>query len=408
MSNLVGMVLEGVVVRVVARAGNMPHPSRPIQVGSVGRANMDERLDSRADRLDAYLEDRDLEAVWFARPNSFAWLLGGDSVVDRDSPLGVAAAGYDGDEFHVVTDNIEATRLLHEELPHEDVRVHRFQWYEGSLASGVEAVSPTPAAADFDVPGFADVDASAVRQPLSDADIEAYRELGRDAASAVERVCRELAPGDTEHEVASGLKVTLSAMGIEAPVVLVGGGRRAQKYRHYTPKKEELGDYALVSVTAQRGGLYASATRTVAFEGAPEWLTERHGKAMRVEATALGATLRAADSGETAGDVFDEIVAAYDAVGESGEWRKHHQGGAAGFAGREWIATPEGDESVETPLAYAYNPTVRGAKSEDTVLLTDDGAEVLTRTGEWPTRTVASCGDGGFEIERHTVLSLDE
>jgi Xaa-Pro aminopeptidase len=127
---------------------------------------------------------------------------------------------------------------------------------------------------------------------------------------------------------------------------------------------------------------------------------------MRVEATALDATRRAAENGETAGDVFDDIAAAFDAVGEPDEWKHHHQGGAAGFAGREWIATPESDEAVEVPLAYAYNPTVRGAKSEDTVLLTDDGAEVLTSTGEWPTAPVRSCVDDGFEMERHAVRSL--
>ena len=125
---------------------------------------------------------------------------------------------------------------------------------------------------------------------------------------------------------------------------------------------------------------------------------------MRVEATALGATREAAigDGDGTAGDVFGAITDAYDDLGEPGEWRNHHQGGAAGFAGREWIATPDGDERVDAPMAYAYNPTVRGAKSEDTVLVTGDGVEVLTGTGEWPTRTVSSC-DGSFTIERHAV-----
>ncbi|KAB1187773.1 MULTISPECIES: Xaa-Pro peptidase family protein [Haloferax] len=366
---------------------------------------MNERLASRAERLDAYLDEHDVEAVWFARPNSFAWLLGGDNVVDRDSPVGVAAAGYDGDEFHVVTNNIEATRLLHEEVPHEDVRMHQYQWYEGSLESGVATVSPTPAAADFDVPGFADVDAAELRQPLSNDDIEAYRELGRDVASAVERVCRELEPQDMESEVASGLRVTLGAMGIETPVVLVGGSRRAQKYRHYTPKQERLGDYALVSVTAQRDGLYASCTRTVAFD-APDWLESRHEKTMQVETSALAATQRAAAEDGTAGDVFDAIRDAYDTVAESDEWLNHHQGGAAGYAGREWFARPDADDTVYAPMGYAYNPTIEGAKSEDTVLVTEDDIEVLTTTGQWPTQTVTDETES-VELERHKILHLD-
>ncbi|WP_396611894.1 M24 family metallopeptidase [Haloferax sp. S1W] len=366
---------------------------------------MNERLASRAERLDVYLEKQDLEAVWFARPNAFAWLLGGDNVVDRDAEIGVAAAGYDGDEFHVVTDNIEATRLLHEEVPHEDVRIHQFQWYEGSLASAVATVSPTPAAADFDVPGFDDVAASELRQPLTEDDIEAYRDLCRDVADAVERVCHELHPDDTEHEVASGLRVTLHAMGIETPVALVGGARRAQKYRHYTPTREQIGDYALVSVTAQRDGLYASCTRTVAFD-APEWLETRHGKAMRVEVNALAATQRVAAEGGTAADVFDTIRDTYDAVGESDEWLNHHQGGAAGFAGREWFARPDADADVHVPMGYAYNPTIEGAKSEDTVLVTEDDAEVLTTTGSWPTRTVTDA-TGSFELDRPEILHIE-
>lgn len=363
---------------------------------------MTDFLESRVSRLDAYLDAHDLDAVWFARPNSFKWLTGGDNVVDYAGDVGVAAAGYDGD-LRVVTDNIEAKRLVDEEVP-EPFEVEQVQWYESSLAEAVAERSPSAAAADFDVPGFDDVDASALRQPLTEEDIEVYRALGRDAAAAVESVARELQPSDTEHEVAAGLRIALAARDINAPVALVGGSERAQQYRHYTPKVVELGDYALLSVTAERDGLYASLTRTVAFDP-PEWLDERTEKAQTVAASALGATQRAAREGGSAGDVFATVQDAYDAVGYEGEWRNHHQGGAAGFDGREWIATPTSDESVHAPMAYAWNPTVQGAKSEDTVLVTDDGFEVLTTTDEWETRAV-DAHDGAVAVDAHEILHL--
>ena len=373
------------------------------------------QLSHRRERLSGFLDREGFDAVWFGKPNSFAWLTGGSNVVDRDADVGAAAAGYVRSEgFVVVTNNIEAERLADEEVP-AAFDIESAPWYESSLAAAVADATPGDGAADFDVPGLDSLDASRLRRPLSAGDIERYRALGRDVATALERVAVELRPDDTESEVASGLRVALSARGIEAPVVLVGGAERAQSYRHYTPSRAELGSYALLSVTAERGGRYASATRTVAFDGAPEWLDDRHHKAMRVEATALAATLGARggsannsgsdDGSGDAGDVFDAIADAYDDLGEPDEWRNHHQGGAAGFAGREWIATPDGDERIDTPMAYAYNPTVRGAKSEDTVLVTDDGVDVLTRTGEWPTRTVSSC-HGEFTIERHAVRRL--
>lgn len=340
----------------------------------------------RRERLAAYLDRHDLDSVWFARPNSFAWLTGGSNVVDRETDAGVAAVGFDGD-WRVLTDSIEADRIETEECPDLDVAVERYPWYESSLVDALADRIEGTAAADVEVPGFERVDPTPLRQPLTDGDVSRYRELGRETAAAVESVCRDIRRDDTEHEVATALTVALAARGIEAPVVLVGGAERATTYRHYTPTDAEIGAYALVSVTAQRKGLHASCTRTVAFDP-PPWLEDRHTAAARVEATALAATrAEAADDG-SAGDVFGAIQHAYDVLGYGEEWTRHHQGGAAGYAGREWIATPDHDAPLEVPMAYAWNPTVRGAKSEDTVLVTEGGFEVLTSTDEWPRRTV--------------------
>ena len=361
-------------------------------------------LAARTERLDAYLDERGLEAVWFARPNGFAWLTGGDNVVNGDAPTGVAAAGYDG-ELRVITDDIEADRLADEELP-DAFAVESFPWYADSLAAAVAERSPAPAAADFDVPGFETVDGSRLRQPLTDDDVERYRELGREVAAAVETVCRNLEPDDPEYEVAAGVDISLASRDVDTPVVLVGGAERAQAYRHYTPTDAALGDYALVSVTAERAGLYASMTRTVAFD-APDWFEERHRAAARVEATAIRATEAAAagslsgasDGPDTAGDVFEAIQAAYDAVGFPAEWENHHQGGAAGFAGREWIATPDSDEPVRRPMGYAWNPTVQWTKSEDTHLVAPEFTERLTKTGRWPTHETEPVDVAGIDAE---------
>jgi len=351
-------------------------------------------------RLDEYLDAEELAAVWFAQPNSFAWLTGGDNVVAR-ADVGVAAAGYDGEELTVVTDGIEAPRLREEELD-DGVTVESVPWHESSLAEAVSEASPRPAAADFDVPELTRVDATALRQPLTGRQRERYETLSEAVATAVEAVARGVVSEDTERTVAARLRQRLAERGIDAPVVLVGGDERAQRYRHYTPTSASLGGYALLSVTAERDGLHTSCTRTVAFDP-PEWLRERTRSAMRVEATALAATQAVGRDGGTAGDVFEAIQHAYDAVGWDGEWRHHHQGGAAGFAGREWIATPASDDPVVLPQGYAWNPTVRGAKSEDTSLVTADDVTVLSATGEWPTTTVSAIGYD-LDLPRHTVL----
>ncbi|MEZ3114770.1 M24 family metallopeptidase [Halobaculum sp. MBLA0147] len=400
-------------------------------------------VDERAARLDALLDAEGYEAVWLGRPDSFAWATGGgDNRVDRTATVGEAAVGYLGDgEWQVVTNAIEAERLAAEELPPElSMSVVADPWHETTLPTAVAARSPNAAAADFDVPGLASLDATRLRLRLTEADRERYRRLGGAVGAAVERVCRELQPDDTEREVAAALRVGLAGRDIDAPVVLVGGGERAPAYRHPTPTTERLGEYAVVSVTARRGGMYVSCTRTVAFDP-PEWLAAHHDAARRVETAALAATERVAGGeaveghgdGDTAdaedatnaagesdtGDpdttaaeidtgtigrasaVFDAIQTAYADAGYEGEWREHHQGGGTGYAGREWIATPDSDAPVVAPAAYAWNPTVAGAKSEDTALVTDEGVELVTTTGEWPTTTVSV---DGLALERPDVV----
>jgi antitoxin VapB len=76
--------------------------------------------------------------------------------------------------------------------------------------------------------------------------------------------------------------------------------------------------------------------------------------------------------------------AAYAAQGFPGEERFHHQGGPTGYGEREWIATPEGTEVVVNNQAFAWNPSMRGGKVEDTVLLRDGTIENLTPTPELP------------------------
>jgi Xaa-Pro aminopeptidase len=46
------------------------------------------------------------------------------------------------------------------------------------------------------------------------------------------------------------------------------------------------------------------------------------------------------------------------------------------------------DTPIESGTALAWNPSLPGAKIEDTVLTTDAGIEVLTADPAWPTVTV--------------------
>ena len=71
-------------------------------------------------------------------------------------------------------------------------------------------------------------------------------------------------------------------------------------------------------------------------------------------------------------------------------WRDHHQGGPTGYLARERVATPGDDALLPAGAAVAWNPSLPGSKSEDTVLVRPDGRlEVVTFDPRWPTTEVA-------------------
>jgi len=51
-----------------------------------------------------------------------------------------------------------------------------------------------------------------------------------------------------------------------------------------------------------------------------------------------------------------------------------------GYASREIIATPSAQQQVTTGQAFAWNPSLEGAKAEDTFVLGPDGPEIMTRS----------------------------
>jgi antitoxin VapB len=129
----------------------------------------------------------------------------------------------------------------------------------------------------------------------------------------------------------------------------------------------------MIVVCAERSGLYANLTRVVYLEDPEEEVLRRQ----RACETILRRMREATAPGRTLADVFEDCKKFYAEEGFSGEWEKHHQGGLTGYASREVIATPQTGLEVESGMAFAWNPSITGAKAEETFVLTVSGPEVI-------------------------------
>jgi antitoxin VapB len=131
--------------------------------------------------------------------------------------------------------------------------------------------------------------------------------------------------------------------------------------------------------------LVASVGRFVHFGPVPEVLRLRINAAARISAEYQDHTR----PGITGGEMLQLAKKWFAENGFEGYWENHHQGGAIGYAEREWIAVPDSSQVVHERQAFAWNPIIKGALSFDTVIAFRDYVENITQTPDWPTIPVA-------------------
>jgi Xaa-Pro dipeptidase len=343
----------------------------------VHQAGSSSRGGARQRRLRELMDRLELEALLLRRSANFAWYTdGADNRVDHASPFGVAGVLVTSDSEYVLADNIEAPRMLEEQTPNFEVIEH--PWYGDEARAVRDVVGDVSLGADFRLEGAPDVseEIAPLRYVLDPETRERYRRAGADAATAVAEAADSLKPGMSEHEAAANLAGACRRRGLFSSVLLVAADDRVVRYRHPIPHGGRIERRAMLVVSAERGGLYANVTRMVHFEEPDTELKRRQGacetilRRMREEATLPGRTLA---------DAFEDCRRFYAEEGFPDEWRLHHQGGVTGYASREIIATPRTRQEIQVGQTFAWNPSITGAKAEETFILDESGPEVITQ-----------------------------
>src|ERR671917_1209277 len=331
---------------------------------------------AREQRVRELMERRGLGALLLRRSANFAWYTGGaDNRVDHASPFGVAGVLLVRDAEYVFTNNIEAPRMREEQTP--DFEVVEHPWYGDEAAAIREAVGDATLGADFPLEGAMEVsgEVAPLRYVLDPNALERYRRVGADAAAAVAEAAGSLEPGMGEHEAAANLAAACRRRELFSPVLLAAADGRIASHRHPIPDGERIERRAMLVVSAERGGLYANVTMMADFEEPDAEVRQRQRacetilRRMREEATRPERTLA---------DAFADCRRFYAEEGFPDEWRLHHQGGLTGYASREVKATPQTHQEMQVGQAFAWNPSITGAKAEETLILADAGPEVIT------------------------------
>ncbi len=338
----------------------------------------------KAERIVAWLRETGFDALLIRRNENLAWITAG--VLDRrvllptDTNVCSILITGKGDRYYLSTNN-EAARLADEDFAGLGFEAVISPWHEDGQTTAIERLVPSAnLATDQAMAGASVQDLTALRTPLLAAELARYREAGKRAGGIVTNVLKQLEPGISEFDMKALAAQQLWSAGMEPSVLLMAVDDRILKYKHAVAQGDRLKKFAMVNLCARKHGLCLSITRFVHFGTPPQQLMDAFAAAQDVNA----ALLAASRAGAAGADLYATAADAYTRAGYPGEEAHHHQGGPCGYMERDWIATPDGRQTLVDGQALAWNPSIRGGKVEDTLLLVDDHLERITDTPDLP------------------------
>lgn len=355
-------------------------------------------------RLRGLLEERNLDAVYLKTQSNFSWLTGGGlNVVGIAMELGVVGLLVTRDREYAVCNNIEAPRMEEEEkIEEKGFELHTFPWYADREEEIVkELVGTERLGADFGFTAAENI-AGAVaplRYSLTTAEISRYEELGKLASRAIEETALTVRPGDKECAVVGRLAEHLWADRVDYITTFCAADERIAEFRHPIATEKSIRKRAMLCVNARKWGLIVSLTRFVQFEPVSEELRRIYNANVHIDCTLMANTI----PGRPAVEAFNLGIQDYRELGFGDEYELHHQGGAIGYAGRDYKVNFNTREIVRENQAFCWNPSITGSKSEDVILATTDGPKLLSKPQVFP---VLEMEIDGYQFGRPDILVM--
>jgi Xaa-Pro dipeptidase len=393
--------------RVMLIAGNLPEagsipplidPAADHLDPEIARRRAD--VDEKHRRVLGFLNDRDLDGALLTRADSIAWLTaGGDVARDLGSEGASVALFINATTRAILADNVQSARVFEEELAGLGFQLKERPWHHDPCRIIAELTHNKRVACDAHLPGlsFEHEALKALRRPLTKLERTNLRALASTLTQAVEATCRNFLPGETEADVAGQLAHRLIREGVVPVELRVAGDDRLARYRRPGFKAAKIRHKATISATGRRQGLCASLSRTVAFGKVDDEFRQCYTVASMVDATCIYFSR----PGEVVSEIFRRSRRIFEKFEHPHEWTLDYQGDLIGYAPRELTLRPDSSMPLPDGTALRWSPSVREARSEDTVFIDSRGFEILTKCLDWPKLEVSV---KGFAIDRPSIL----
>jgi hypothetical protein len=351
-------------------------------------APADSRLDRRLDLdekqawVGSFLQQVDCDGLLVLEPENFAWLTSGGSARGALEPDAQPALFFSPQQRCVICSNADTQRLFDEEIDGLGFQVKEWPWYWRREQLLADLCQKRRVACDrvFQECKPVGDQLRQRRRTLSAYERACYRSLGQLLAHAIEAVCRNLVPHQTEREAAGQIGHRLLHRGAFPIAISVAADGRSRIYRQGGFTSTAISRYCVLTATARKYGLYATASRSMSFGAPEEAFKKEHEAACKIAATYVGASW--ADAVPKA--ILSTGRHIYQTNSHEHEWRLSPQGFVTGRTAVEQPLLPSTEDLLQTSWAVTWRPSVGAALSCDTYVITEKGPEIVTPAQAWP------------------------
>lgn len=356
-------------------------------------------IDAKHERVAKFLEERGWEALLLLDPANVAWFTSGATARGLCSESELPAVFVTASQRWLLASNAESQRLFDEELDGMGFLLKEWQWdwrrdyLLRSLAQAKRLGCDRPWG---ELPSAADWLAER-RRCLTPYEQACCRQLAEVVVHAVEAACRNFQPRETERELAGQIAHRLLRRGAWPVQISVSADGRSLQYRRHGFTAVPIERWCAVSATAKKYGLHVTASRTVSFGAAEAPLRQAHQNACKI----LAALTAASWPDAIVREVFQAARRIYTLVGAEHEWHAAPIGYITGREPAETAVYPDSEAVMQVGWTLVWSPGVGPALTGDTVTVTAQGPQILTRVEAWP---VVLIRVSGMELQLPGIL----
>lgn len=347
-------------------------------------------IEERIARLRQFLHEHTADGILIVQPENlryFSGFTGGEGALVltdaaatlwTDSRYTEQAACESGAWYTVRNHEGQLTRCIHDEIADKGIQTVLYE--ENYLTHYMyEQI-----AAELEETAFEGADIAILRAVKEPRELNATRKASDIADRAFAKLLEEIRPGVTEKELAAKLESNMLLLGSEEKsftTIVASGKRSAMPHGTASSKIIEAGEFVTFDFGAVWDGYHSDMTRTVVAGKASQEQKDFYN--LVLEAQLLG--LSVIKAGAVCADV-DAVVRKYFADHHMAQYFTHALGHGTGLQIHEQpVLSPRSTGILKEHMIVTDEPGLYiegkyGVRIEDSVVVTADGCEVLTKT----------------------------